>query len=173
MRTGIDAARFFLIETQIAGGRFSSHLRNLSSRIQKIFHLHIERMHVDIAVGTVIRTESAADAPVFNDDFKIVTAADGAYRAADHAERFSAVAARCRDEVFIPPQAIANQAADAIMSISARPDTLIASRAAVEVENQQALRFEQSLRKERVDGNVLHHLYSGAILFDALARTLS
>ena len=44
------------------------------------------------------------------------------------------------------------------MRIGARIHASVAARAILQVENEQALRFHQSLRKKLVDGNAMDHL---------------
>ena len=111
-----------------------------------------ERMQVDIPVGAVVRAEAAADAPVLDDDFERVAAANRAHRASDHAERVAALAAGGGDQVLVEAQAFADQASDTVMRVGAGAHALIAARAAFEIEHEQALRFHQTLGEELVDG---------------------
>ena len=112
-------------------------------------------MHVDVAVGTVVGAQAAADAPVFDDDLQRVAPPDRADRTADHAERVATLAAGSGDQIFVEAQAFADQAADAVVSIGAGADALIAARALLQIEHQQALRLHQSLGQELIDRHIL------------------
>ena len=46
------------------------------------------------------------------------------------------------------------------MRIGAGIDACIAARAILQIQNQQALRFHQSLREELIDGEVVNHLHA-------------
>src|SRR5581483_6419897 len=105
-------------------------------------------MQRDVAVRTVARAESAADAPVLDDHLERVATADRADGAADHAQRIAALPARGRDEVLVEPEAVADEPRDAVVRVGAGADALVAARALLEIEDEQALRFEQSLREE-------------------------
>ena len=76
----------------------------------------------------------------------------------------------CRQEVatryLIESQSFADQAADAIMSVGAGPHALVAAGAAIQVENQQALRFHQALVEKTIDGDIgdLGHSLTGSAL---------
>ena len=96
VRAGVDAARCGKLRAQVARVRFVSgdfFLVDLhrGRRAFGAFHFRLgfpndlERMHVDIAVGTKLGAFAAADAPIFDDDLEIFFAADGADRALRHA----------------------------------------------------------------------------------------
>src|SRR5438270_1304839 len=78
VRTGIHAARLWLIVTQIAGCSFAHnasllcHLLSLGKRGDFLPHrtIHTELVQVDVSVRTIVSTEAAANAPILNDDLK-------------------------------------------------------------------------------------------------------
>ncbi len=108
-------------------------------------------MHVDIAIGAIFRTQAAADAPILDDDFQRITAADRTHRAADHAQWVETLAAGRGNQVVIKAQAFAHEARNSVVSIRAGSDACVATRAGVQVEQQQALRFHQTLLQETVE----------------------
>src|SRR5207247_2631806 len=85
-----------------------------------------ERVHVDVAVGTVLGALAAADAPVLDDDLARLAPADRADRAADHAVRVEARPARRRHQVVAEAQPLADQARHAVVRVGARLRTLVA-----------------------------------------------
>src|SRR5258708_28108333 len=95
VRARVDAARFFQVRAEIAGGRFLLDDGFFSAGVLGIVSEHFEWMQVDVAVGAIARAEAAPDAPVFDNDFNGIAAADGADGAADHADRVAALAAGC------------------------------------------------------------------------------
>src|SRR5215467_3768496 len=115
-------------------------------------------MQIDIAVGAIARAEPAADAPILDDDLKRIAAANRADRAADHAEGVATLAATGSYEVAVKAQAVAHQTRDAVMSVGASVHAGIAARAILQVKNEQALCFHQSLREKLVDGDAVDHL---------------
>src|SRR5690348_15394435 len=75
VRTGIYTARLSVLRAEVAGrGFLARHHRSLAGRAW-IIDRHFERMQRDVAVGAVFRTQTAADAPVFDDDFERLLAA--------------------------------------------------------------------------------------------------
>src|SRR5258707_1063497 len=110
VRARVDAARFFQVRAEIAGGCFLLDDGFFPAGVLGIVREHLERVQVDVAVGAIARAEAAPDAPVFDNDFKGIAAADGADGAADHAERVAALAAGRGDEVVIEAQAVTHQA---------------------------------------------------------------
>ena len=145
------------MRAQIAGVRFVSRRlflldlhRRRNIRIARFnlgLHLldHFERVHVDVPVGAKLGAFSAADAPILDDDFKVLLPADRTDRALRHAKRIAAGAARRRDEKMIVAQAVAEQPRDAVMRFRAGLDAGIAARAIIEIDEEKILRFEQSL----------------------------
>src|SRR5215813_9006242 len=125
-----------------------------------IFGHHFERMKVDIAVRTISRAKSATDAPVFDNHFQRIAAANRTDRAANHAERIAALAAARRNKVVIEAQSVAYQSRNAVMSVRAGIYASVAPRAVFEVEHQQTLCLHQSLRKKLIDRHTLHHFKS-------------
>src|SRR5579864_1655186 len=105
-------------------------------------------MHIDIAVGTILRAQSATDAPILDNHFQRIAPPNRADRTAHHAQRVAALPAGSRDKIFIEAQAFANQPRHAVVSVSASAHASIAARAALEVENQQTLRLHQPLREK-------------------------
>ena len=156
--TGIDAAGFFQVGAEIAGGGFLLDNGFLAAGIFEIVDTHIEGMKIDVAVRAVARTEAAANAPVFDDDFERVAAANGAHGAANHAERVATLPAGSGDEEVFEAEAVANETSDAIVGIGASVHAGIAAGALLKIEDQQALRLHQTLGEKLVNGNALEHL---------------
>jgi len=155
---GVDAAGFLEVGAEIAGSGFLLDDGFFAAGIFEVVNADIERMEIDVAVGAVARAKAAADAPVFDDDFKRIAAADGADGTTDHAERVATLAARSGDQEIFEAQAVADQAGDAFVGIGAGVYAGIAARAFLQIEDEQALRFHEALREELVDGNALKHL---------------
>ena len=65
-----------------------------------IIRHHFKWMKVDVAVGAILGTEAAADAPILDYNLKRIAAANRAHRAAHHAERIFALAARRRYKII-------------------------------------------------------------------------
>ncbi len=152
VRACVHATWFGMVVAQVARRCFRARRRNLASGMRGIVEFDRERMQVDISVGAVVGAEAAADAPVLDDDFERVATADRADGASDHAERIAALTAGSGDQVLVEAQAFADQASDAVMRVGARAHALIAASAAFEIEDEQALRFHQTLGEELVDG---------------------
>jgi len=93
MRASVDATGFFQIGAEIAARSFLLDGGFLAAGVLRVVGHDFERMQIDVAVRAVAGAKAAADAPVFNDDFERIAAANGAHRAADHAERVPALAA--------------------------------------------------------------------------------
>ena len=158
VRAGVDAAGFFQVRAEIAGSGFLLDDGFLAAGVFGVVGQNFKRMQVDIAVGTIARAETAADAPIFDDDFQGIAAANRADWAAHHAKRVAALAAACGDKITIKTQAVANQARDAIVSVGAGVHAGIAARTVLQIEDEQALRFHQSLGEELINGNAVDHL---------------
>ena len=169
VRTGVNATRFGVVVAQVAGCGFYAYASDFLSRVCGIIKLCGKRMKVDVSVGTIVRAQAATDTPVFDDDLKSIAAPNRADRATDHAERIAALAARSGHQVLIEAQTLADQSADALMCVGTGPHALVATRALLQVENEEALRFHQSLGEELVYGNVLRLDRVAQILFDPLA----
>ena len=100
---------------------------------------------MDRAVGALAFAQAAADAPVANANLADVAAVDGADRAADHAHRVEALAARNGRQVVAEPRAVEVQPRVAVVVHGdARLDALAAARAAVEVDEHQPLALHQA-----------------------------
>src|SRR6056297_925303 len=69
-------------------------------------------------------------------------------RTTDETIRVHARAATARDEVFVEPQAVADQPRDTVMRIGAGFGAFVASRATFEVQDEQALGEEETLFEE-------------------------
>ena len=160
VRAGVDAAWFLQVRAEIAGRGFLFDDGFLVSWVLGIGGENLKWMQIDVAVRAIARAEAAADAPVFDDDFERIAAADRADRAADHAERIAALAATRGDEILVEAQTVADETRDAVVCIGAGVHTGVAARAILQIQNQQALRFHQSLREELIDGDVVNHLHS-------------
>ena len=108
-------------------------------------------MHVDVAVGAKLGAFAAADAPVFDNDLEILLASDRTDRALRHAERVAAGSTGGGDEEMFVAQTIAEQTRDAVVRLGAGADAGIAAGAIVQVDEQEILRFEQSLVQKIVE----------------------
>src|SRR4029077_10369538 len=139
---------------------------DLPPRMRRVVELDRDGMQVDVAIGAIVCAQPAPDAPVFDDDFEGIAAADGTDRATDHAQRVSALAAGSGDQIFIEAETLADQSADSIMSVGTCSHALIAAGAAFQIEDQQALRLHQAVRKELVHGQVLHLRQAQAVFFE-------
>src|SRR5580658_1201187 len=111
-------------------------------------------MHIDISVRTIVGALATANTPVLNDHLERIAAANRSYWTAHHAQRITALPARCGDEITIEAKSFTNQPAHPIVSIRASAHALIAASTTIEVENEQALRFHQALTQELVHGNI-------------------
>ena len=76
VRTSVNAAWFFQVRAKIAGSGFLFDDRLLASGIFGVVCENFKRMQIDISVGTIASAEAAADAPIFDDDFQRITAAN-------------------------------------------------------------------------------------------------
>jgi len=70
VRARVDAAWLFQVRAQIARSRFLFYSRFFAAGPLGIVHHHFERMQIDIAVGTILRAEAAANAPILDNDFQ-------------------------------------------------------------------------------------------------------
>src|SRR5215469_2559776 len=155
VRTSVDAAWFFQVRAKIARRSFLLDDRFLATRIFRVVGKHFKRMQVDIAVGAIARAKPAADAPIFDNDFERIAAANGADRTADHAKRVAALPATCCNEIPVKAQAVAHETSDAVMRVRACVHASVAARAILQIENEQALRFHQTLREKLIDRNAV------------------
>src|SRR5438477_7605181 len=83
----VDARGLREIPAQITRGRLLVDHGFHAARTGLVRSLRLERVDVDVAVRTALRAETAADAPVFDDDLERIAAADRTHRATDHAQR--------------------------------------------------------------------------------------
>ena len=160
VRTSVDAAWFFQMRAEIARSSFLLDHRLLAASSFRIVNHHFEWVQIDVAVRTILRAEAAADAPILDDDFERIAPANRADGAADHTQRVAALAATRGDEILVEAQAIADEPRDAVVCVGASIHTGVAARAILQIQNQQALRFHQSLREELIDGDVVDHLHA-------------
>src|SRR6266566_4055107 len=156
--TGVYAAGFLQVRAKIAGGCLLLDDRLLAAGILRIVRKNFEGMQIDIAVGAIPRAEPAADAPILDDDFERIAATDGANGAPDHAKRVAALAATRGHEIALKAQPVAHQTCDAVMRFGAGVYASIAACAVLQIEDEQALRFHQTLRKELVNGDAVDPL---------------
>src|SRR5215813_11545723 len=99
MWTGVDAAWLFQVHAEIARSGFLLDNCFLATSIFGIVGHNPEEMKIDITVQTIANAEPAADAPILDDDFEQIAAANRADQAADHAKRIAALATTCDDEI--------------------------------------------------------------------------
>src|ERR1700730_11974554 len=144
---GIDAAGFLQMRAEVAGRGLLFDDGLFMAGMFGIFGDYFKWVEIDVAVRAIARAQAAPDAPVFDDDFQGIAATDGADRTADHAERVATLAARSGNEKLFEAQALANEASDAVVCVGARVYAGVAARAILQIEDQQALRFRQSLRE--------------------------
>src|SRR5260370_31651880 len=120
MGTGVNTARRGKLGAKIAGVRFVSgyfllldlHLRRraLFTFDLRFHFLHqLERMHVDVAVGTKLGALAATDAPIFNDDFDIFLTPNRTDRALRHAKWVATRPTCGRDQEMLVTQAVAEE----------------------------------------------------------------
>jgi hypothetical protein len=153
VRACVNTTRLREIGAQVAGSGFLFYDGFGAAGMIGIFIHHLERMQINIAVRTIARAKTAADAPVLDDDFERVTAANGADRTAHHAKRIAALPATGSNQILLEAQAIAYQAGNAIVSVRASVYAGVAARAFLQIENQQTLRFHQALGKKLIQGH--------------------
>src|SRR2546428_383895 len=153
VRARVDAGGLLLVPVEVAGRRLLLHDGLLARRVLAIDLLDEERVHVDVAVGALLRAVATTDAPVLDDDLQRLATPDGADRTAHHAERVPARAARRRHQVFVVAQAVPYQAGHAVVRVGARLHAEVTARAALEVDEQEVLRLHEPLRDEVVDGH--------------------
>ena len=106
VRTGVHAAGLGMVVAQVAGRSLHPGAGDFPARVRGIVEFDWEWMQVDVAVGTIVGAQAAADAPVFDDDFERVAAADGADGASDHAQRIAALAAGSGHQIFVEAQTL-------------------------------------------------------------------
>ncbi len=154
MRAGVNTARCGKLCAEIAGVRlvrsrlflFDLDLRS-RPRLRR-FHLrpdffhHFDRMHVDVSIRAKLGAFSAADTPVFDQDFKILFAPNGTHWALGHAKRIATGATGSGNQVMIVAQPVSQEAGHAVMSICASPHTSVAPGAVVEIDEEKILRFK-------------------------------
>ena len=136
------------MRAQIARSRFLLHHRFFPPRVLRVFRHHFKRMQIDVSVRAISRAQSAPDAPILDDHFQRISPPNRAHRTAHHAQRIAALPAAGGHQVVIEPQSVAHQPRHPVMRIRARIHARIATRALLQIQHQQTLRFHQSLRQE-------------------------
>ena len=101
-----------------------------------IFIHHLKWMQINIAVRTIPRAQATTDAPILDDDFERIAAANGADRAAHHAQGIAALAATGGDQILLEAQTIAYQSGDTIVCVRASVNAGVAARAFLQIEDQ-------------------------------------
>src|SRR5580704_12179566 len=151
VRTSVHAAWLRKIGTKVARRRFLLDRGFFLALLVGQIRRYVERVHVDIAVRAIFSAEAAADAPIFDDYFQRIPAADRSHGAPDHAKRIEALAAGSSDEVVVETKSLANEPRHSVMGVCAGDHAGVTSRAAVQVQQKQALRFHQTLREETLE----------------------
>ena len=106
-------------------------------------------MHVDVAIGAVVRAQATADAVLFDLDFEtFAVAMDRVDGATNQAIRIGARAAGAGHEPFVEPQPFANEPRHAAVRIGTSLGAFIAAGAGFEIEDQQPLGVVESLLDE-------------------------
>ena len=85
VRTRVNAAGLGMIVAEVAGRSLDAGAGDFPARVCGIVEFDWERMQVDVAVRAVVGAKAAANAPILDDDFERVAAADRPDRASDHA----------------------------------------------------------------------------------------
>jgi hypothetical protein len=134
VRTGIDATRLGILGTQIARSSFLLHHRLFVAGRCRIFRHHVKRMNVDISIGAILGAQPTSNAPILDNHFERIAAANGAHRATDHTQWIQALAAGCCYQVMVKAQPFANQSRYAVVGVRASAHACIATSAAREVQ---------------------------------------
>src|SRR4051812_32907989 len=153
VRTRVNTTWLGKIMAQVARCSFVYHVRLLRNPFLVEAGHHRKFLQIDVAVRAAFDTRSAANAPIFNDDFQRSFAADGADGTAHHAQRIAAVPAGGCDQEAVEAQAVADQAGHSIVSVGTSLHALITTRAAIQIQHQQALRLHQPLCEELINGD--------------------
>jgi hypothetical protein len=154
---------------EITGSSLYSHAGDFSARMCWIVNLDRKGMQIDVSVRAVVRTQTASNAPILDNHFQRISAADRSHWAPHHAQWVATLPARGGDQILVETQAFAHKPANPVVSVCASAYALIAARAAVQVEHEQALRFHQAVCEELIDRQVLHLGEALAILGKAFA----
>ena len=85
VRTGVDATWFFQVRAEVARGCFLLHRGFFATCMFGIFGHYFEWMEINIAVGAISSAEAAANAPILDNHFQGISAADRANWTAHHA----------------------------------------------------------------------------------------
>src|SRR5580693_6068692 len=160
VRARVNAARLLQMRAQIAGGSLLLYYRFLFPRALQVFDHHFERMQINISVRAVPRAQPAADAPILNNYFQRISPPDRSYWTPDHAKRVAALSARSGHQILFEAQAFPHEPCYPVVSVGARVHACVATRAILQIENEQALRLHQTLRKKLVDGHTANGLHT-------------
>jgi hypothetical protein len=156
------------MRAQIAGCCFLFDGRFFAAWTFGIIGHHFEWMEIDISVRTIARAESAADAPIFDDDFERIAPSNRADRTSNHAQRIAALPATGRNKVLFESKAVADEASHAVVRVGAGIHAGVAPRTFLQIQNEEALCFHQSLRQKLIDGDAVdevHALLVGLLTF--------
>src|SRR5262249_36909744 len=93
-------------------------------------------VHVDIAVGAIDGALTAANAPIFDDNFLAANSANGADRTTDEAIRVKTRPAGAGHEIFVETQAFANQASYAVVRVGAGLGAFVTAGALLQIKHQ-------------------------------------
>src|SRR5580704_17187990 len=141
VRTSVHAAWLRKIGTKVARRRLLLDRGFFLALFVGQIRRYVERVHVDIAVRAIFSAETAADAPIFDNYFQRIPAANRSHRATDHAERVEALPAGSCHKVMVETKSFAHEPRHSVMSVGAGDYTGVASSATVQIQQQQALRF--------------------------------
>ena len=136
VRTCVNATRLRQVGAQIAGSGFLFYDRFGAAGMIRIFVHHLKRMQINVAVRTIARAQATTDAPILDDDFERIAAANGADRAAHHAQGIAALTATGGNQILLEAQAIAYQTSNTIVSVCTSVDAGVAARAFLQIEDQ-------------------------------------
>src|SRR5580693_5477109 len=143
VRTSVNAAWLRKVGTKVARSRLLfDHGFLIPLHVGQI-RRHVEWMHVDIAVWAIFRAQAAADAPIFDNYFQRIPAANRSYGAPD--------------QVVVKTQSFAHEARHSVMSVSASQYAGVTTRAAIQIQQQQALRFHQTLCEKTLERRAADH----------------
>src|SRR5580692_8867356 len=157
VRTSVHAAWLRKIGTKVARRRLLLDRGFFLALFVGQIRRYVERVHVDIAVRAIFSAETAADAPIFDNYFQRIPAANRSHGAADHAKRIEALAAGSGNQVVVKTQSFAHETRHSVMSVGASEYAGVTTRAAIQIQQQQALRFHQTLCEKTLERRAADH----------------
>src|SRR5258708_13302101 len=86
VRTSVDTTGLFQVRAQIARSRFLLDDRFFATCALRIVDQHFKWVQIDIAVGTILRAEPAADTPILESALKRMASSNRADGTANHAQ---------------------------------------------------------------------------------------